>query len=121
MDSFSSEVKFQMSDLTPQINILKTNTNNNSPFSPTRGEGGNKISKKRTTMQVRSKNSMYICDLCMNSEESLSSTGPIIVGRCPHRKINLDEFFVESKEKQKEAIEKKKAKAKNVFRERMST
>ena len=35
--------------------------------------------------------------------------------------INLDEFFVESKEKQKEAIEKKKAKAKNVFRERMST
>ena len=96
MDSFSSEVKFQMSDLTPQINILKTNTNHNSPNSPTRGDS---LCKKRTQMQVRNKNSMYICDLCMNSEESLSSSSPIIVGRCPHRKINLDEFFMESKEK----------------------
>jgi hypothetical protein len=45
---------------------------------------------------------MYICDLCINSEESLSSASP--VNRCPHRKINLDDFFMESKEKQKEAI-----------------
>jgi predicted transcriptional regulator YheO len=88
-----------MSDLTPQINILKTNTNNNSPNSVTRGE---RSLIRKQTLPLRNKTSMYICDLCINSEESLSSASP--VNRCPHRKINLDEFFMESKEKQKEAI-----------------